>query len=114
MVITPAQLHMHIDALSNAVIFPCVTVIPPGVQGLEVIGMQGIGVNTPNAAAVAAATVGLAMLMHIPNGTIFTMGAKSMTVAAGIFEHVTPVTGSTVRVLGAAPNVHIVVAPETT
>jgi len=36
--------------------------------------MHGWGVKTPNAAVVAAATMGLAMLMHIPNGAIFTMG----------------------------------------
>jgi hypothetical protein len=36
--------------------------------------MQGIGVSTPNAAAVAAATAGLAGDIHIPNGMMFVMG----------------------------------------
>ena len=36
--------------------------------------MDGCGVSTPNAADVAAATRGLAMLMHMPNGTMFSTG----------------------------------------
>ena len=36
--------------------------------------MQGIGVSTPRAAAVAAATVGFAIELHIPNGMMFTIG----------------------------------------
>ena len=35
--------------------------LPPGIQGAEMTGTQGIGVNTPQAAAVAEATVGLAI-----------------------------------------------------
>jgi len=46
----------------------------PGVQGAEVTGIQGIGVNTPIAAAVAAATIGFTGLEHIPKGGIFTSG----------------------------------------
>jgi hypothetical protein len=85
----------------------------PGVHGV-VTGTQGIGVSTPNAAAVAAATVGFARLVHMPNGAMFTIGAKSMIVAAGIFEHDTIDVGSTVKVEGASPNGHINAAPETT
>jgi len=40
--------------------------------------MQGIGVSTPNAAAVAAATVGFAIDMHIPNGMMFIIEMWSM------------------------------------
>jgi hypothetical protein len=36
--------------------------------------MQGMGVRTPMAATVAAATIGFAGDMHMPNGMIFTMG----------------------------------------
>jgi hypothetical protein len=36
--------------------------------------MHGIGVKTPNAAEVAAATAGFAIDMHTPNGMIFTKG----------------------------------------
>jgi hypothetical protein len=89
-------------------------VTAPGVHGEVVAGMHGIGVKTPSAAAVAAATVGFAILMHMPNGAMFTIGAKSMIVAAGIFPALTPVTGKTVNVEGAAPNVQARLAVETT
>lgn len=39
--------------------------------------VQGHGVKTPNAAAVAAATCGFAMDIHIPNGGILTFAAVS-------------------------------------
>lgn len=47
-----------------------VTVGEPGIQGAVVTGMQGIGVKTPNAAAVAEATVGFAGDEHMPKGRI--------------------------------------------
>ena len=74
MLITPAQLHMHFDVLSNIGMPPSSTVGAPGTHGARVAGMQGIGVNTPSAAAVADATVGFANEMHMPNGMMFTMG----------------------------------------
>jgi hypothetical protein len=36
--------------------------------------MQGCGVKTPEAAAVAAATMGLAGLWHRPKGAMFIIG----------------------------------------
>jgi hypothetical protein len=36
--------------------------------------MHGIGVSTPNAAAVAAATAGFVGVMHIPKGWTLTIG----------------------------------------
>jgi hypothetical protein len=36
--------------------------------------MQGIGVKTPSAAAVAAATVGFANDVHMPKGIMLTIG----------------------------------------
>lgn len=74
MLMTPPQLHMHLDTLSSAGLLPISTVGAPTTQGDAVAGTQGIGVNTPSAAAVAAATVGLAGEVHIPNGMIFTSG----------------------------------------
>ncbi|MNG34964.1 hypothetical protein D3C84_1215890 [compost metagenome] len=47
---------------------------PPGIHGVAVAGMHGIGVSTPSAAAVAAATVGLARLVHMPKVLTFTNG----------------------------------------
>lgn len=73
-VITPAHMHISIDVLSNVGMSPNITVGAPGTQGETVAGMQGIGVRTPMAAAVAAATIGFAGDMHMPNGMIFTSG----------------------------------------
>jgi hypothetical protein len=105
---------MHTDDSFNAGRFPTSVVGDPGVQGAVVTGIHGMGVSTPMAAVVAAATVGLAMLLHIPKGMIFTMGAKSMMLAAGKFPTITRLTGSTVSVEGAIPNVHVNSAPEHT
>src|SRR5215467_12011483 len=92
---------------------PIITVADPGVHGV-VTGMQGIGVSTPSAAAVAAATVGLARDMHMANGGIFVIGAKSMIFAAGGPPALVRLTGRTLRTEGAMPKVHIIMAPEVT
>lgn len=73
-VITPAHIHINVDVLSRVGMSPSNTVGAPGTQGETVAGMQGIGVSTPMAAAVAAATIGLAGDMHIPNGMMLTSG----------------------------------------
>lgn len=72
--ITPPQVHISLEVLLSAGMLPNSTVGAPGTQGAGVTGIQGIGVSTPNAAAVAAATVGLAGDVHIPNGRILTIG----------------------------------------
>ena len=87
------------------------TVGEPGVQGDVVAGMHGCGVNTPNAAAVAAATCGFAGLMHMPNEEMFAIGLKSMIVAAGCDITVTRVTGRTVSGDGVVPIAHLIIAP---
>ncbi len=56
---------------------------PPGAHGATIAGMHGIGVNTPQAEAVAEATCGFAIDWHIPKGMMFTIGALSMMVALG-------------------------------
>jgi hypothetical protein len=86
----------------------------PGAQGAGVTGIHGIGVSTPIAADVAAATVGFAMLLHIPNGMMLTMGTLSMMFAAGMLPVIILLTGNTTNVLGARPNEHCRVAPEQT
>jgi hypothetical protein len=83
----------------------------PDIHGEGVTGMHGIGVSTPEAAAVADATAGFAMLLHIPNGMIFTIGMWSIIFAAGWFSVRTRFVGSTTNVLGDRPNEHIIVAP---
>lgn len=90
---------------------PIIIVGEPGIQGAIVVGMHGIGVNTPSAAAVAAATVGLAMLLHMPNGRIFTNGLLSIIFAIGMLLTMVRLTGKTFNVEGARPNEHCNTAP---
>jgi len=102
----PAHVHISLHWLSRVGLPPNNTVGPPGTQGAVVTGMQGIGVKTPNAAAVAAATAGLAGDMHMPNGMTFTMGTWSMMLASGWFPVLTRFTGRTTKLLGAMPMLH--------
>lgn len=111
MEIVPAKAHMHLLVLFSAGILAIVTVGEPGVQGAGVTGVQGIGVKTPKAAAVAAATAGLAGDLHIPKGKILTKGLLSIILAAGLFSASVLFCGRTINELGANPIVHIKVAP---
>lgn len=81
--ITPPNEHTHVLVLVNAGAGPDITVGDPGTHGADVIGVHGIGVNTPNAAAVAAATDGFARLMHIEKDVMLTNGLLSRTFATG-------------------------------
>jgi hypothetical protein len=101
---------MHLDELFNAGKVPTITVGDPGTHGAAVTGMQGIGVSTPRAAAVAAATIGLAIDWHIPNGSILSIGLLSMILAKGMAV-VTLFIGSTIKALGATPKLHFRLAP---
>jgi len=112
--ITPAHVHISLHVSLSAGISPSNTVGAPGVQGAGVTGTQGIGVNTPIAAAVADATAGLAKLVHIPNGMMFTNGLLSMTLAAAMLPVIILLRGNTTKVLGASPKLHCSVAPEHT
>jgi len=76
-----------------------------------VIGTQGIGVSTPRAAAVAAATVGLDIEVHAPNGAMLAIGAKHELFAEGTAGVSIWPLGITTRLAGATPKVHISVAP---
>jgi hypothetical protein len=69
-----------------------------------------MGVRTPNAAVVAEATVGFDGEEHMPNGGMFTIGALSMIVAAGVPVNVRLV-GKTMRLEGATPKLHAIIAP---
>jgi len=113
MLTTPPQLHMQVEVLFSAGMLPIMQVAEPGVQGDVVTGMQGMGVSTPRAAAVAEATVGLAMDIHMPKVGMFVMGMKSMMLAAGAPQFVRLV-GRTIRDEGAMPKVHIMAAPAVT
>ena len=70
----PPKAQKHCDVLLIIGKFPIITVGFPGVHGAGITGIQGIGVRTPKAAAVAVATVGFANDEHIPKGKIFTIG----------------------------------------
>jgi hypothetical protein len=109
--ITPPQLHMHLETLSSAGMFAISTVGAPGTHGVLVAGTQGMGVSTPNAAAVAAATAGLASELQTPKGVMFTMGTWSMMLAAGGPSHITLFLGRTTSGAGAAPKLQVIIAP---
>jgi hypothetical protein len=107
---TPPHKQFNVDTLSSAGALHNMTVIAPGTQGAGVAGTHGIGVGTPIAAAVAAATIGLEGDWHIPKGGMFIMGTWSMMLAAIILLVIT-VLGVGIKVLGAMPNVHFIMAP---
>jgi hypothetical protein len=65
---------MHLQVMFKAGTLPIMTVAEPGTHGAVVTGMHGMGVSTPIAAEVAAATMGLARDMHIANGGMFAIG----------------------------------------
>ena len=94
---------------------PCtITCILPGIHGAVMAGMQGIGVSTPMAAEVAAATVGLAIEEHMPKGMMLTIGVKSMMLPRCMLlkKHVRD--GLTMSDDGAIPKVQVIRAPVTT
>lgn len=109
MLIQPPQQHMSLLSLLSAGMLPINTVGLPAAQGATVMGMHGMGVSTPKAAAVADATMGLAMLLQTPNGGMLSIGTWSMMLAAGMLTS-TLLTGSTCKVEGAAPKVQLSMA----
>lgn len=101
------------EVLFKAGMLPNKTVGEPGIHGAGVAGMQGTGVGTPAAAAVAATKAGLVGDIHIPKGMILTMGLLSMILAAGWLPVITRFCGSTTSVLipGGTANMHFSTAP---
>lgn len=100
--------------LSNAGMPLINTVGAPAFHGVVTTGRQGCGVSTPIAAEVAAATIGLLGVMHMPNGMMFFIGMKSMMFAAGCVPDSTRFSGVTIKVEGAAPKMQAKVARLTT
>src|SRR5258707_11337523 len=107
----PPQLHISFELLFSAGILPIITVGDPGAQGAAVTGTHGMGVSTPSAAAVAAATIGFDGELHIPNGGIFAIGMLTIIVAAGGPPPMVAFVGSTTRLLRATPKLHCLIAP---
>lgn len=111
--ITPPHAQVSFEEFCRAGIDPISTVGEPGAHGAGVTGMHGIGVSAPRAAAVAAATIGLAIELHCPKGMMLTIGAQSMMLAVGA-PHITRFAGSTCNADGATPKLHCSVVPEVT
>ena len=107
---TPPHIQFKVQELFRVGIFASITVALPGTHGATVTGIQGIGVNTPRAAVVAA-TVGFAKDEHMANGMIFIMGILSIILAAGILLVIVLFFGNTTKEEGAAPNEQDIIAP---
>jgi hypothetical protein len=97
----------------SAGMFATVTLEHPGSHGAGTTGRQGRGVKAPNAAAVAEATIGLFIELHIPKGAILTIGLLSIIVAIGV-DVSTRFMGKTVKTLGALPKLQLNAAPAQT
>jgi hypothetical protein len=76
-VIRPPHMHSAVQPVWRAGWPFTITLVAPGVHGELVAGTHGAGVNTPLAAAVAAATAGLDGVEHIPNVGMLTVGANA-------------------------------------
>jgi hypothetical protein len=84
-----------------------------GIQGPAGTGIQGAGVGTPKAAAVRAITMGLASLVHMPNGIIFRKGTISVMVPMGGLLNMRGM-GKKFKAEGVMPKEHMAMAPVTT
>src|SRR3954454_5254722 len=114
MLIEPPYAHEQVPP-DPSMACPPTRVLDTGLfHGPTGIGRHGIGVSTPSAAAVAAITIGLAGLWHIPNGNRFRKGTLSVTTATGRASTITWVTGRTTSTDGAVPIAHSRTAPATT
>jgi hypothetical protein len=108
----PPQAQLQVEPAVNAGFPPTSVLTAPGFHGV-VTGTHGMGVNTPSAAAVAVATVGLDRLVHMPKGGTFTSGTESMMLAAGRPSIMTRDVGSGASDDGANPKLHWINAPST-
>ncbi len=84
----------------------------PGNQGPAIAGTHGIGVRTPIAAAVALATKGLAIEVHIPHVGTFKMGFESEIFPPGL-ELTRGLIESIFMGVGVVPKEHVIIAPVT-
>jgi hypothetical protein len=110
-VIVPPQVHISVEESFSAGAVLIITVDAPGAHGAGVKGTQGMGVSTPIAAAVAAATCGFDGLWHIPKGMMFFIGMLSKMFAAGTGLEFTSFSGVTTSELGDMPMEHFNIAP---
>jgi hypothetical protein len=110
---SPAYEQFNIQLASSIGMPPKKTEADPGLHGPAGAGMHGMGVRTPRAAAVAAATAGFARLIQTPKEGTFSIGMISVILPACMGP---PTTGGgrKVNVPGAAPIVHTAIAPVVT
>jgi hypothetical protein len=109
MLMTPPKAHINLQVLFKAG-FPRIKIVgDPGTQGAGIVGVQGCGFKTPQGGmlAVAEATAGFAILVHMANGIMFIKGMLSMIVAAGSLEALTILVGKIVKGVGAVPKLHM-------
>ena len=95
--IMPNHEHMVLLSSVKAGMLAIKTSVLPGVQGIVGIGRQGWGFKTPWLAVVAAAVSGLVSVVQLPKGGIFTIGLKSIILAAGWFSSRIRLSGKTVN-----------------
>ena len=112
--ITPPYAHIHTSPWWSTGIISDVILGFVEIHGDDSTGRQGIGVSAPRAAAVAVATAGFVIVVHIPKGLMFNKGTKSLIVATGKSETNTEFLGKTHSTDGAIPNEHFKQAPQTT
>ena len=107
MEIEPAYAHMPLQSEARQGLPPMRTLGLVGIHAPAGCGIQVCGVRTPRAAAVAAATWGLASDVHSPKGPTFTSAEKSEMVPQGLPPAKTLALVVTLRGAGAVPMVHM-------
>jgi hypothetical protein len=100
-------MHIVIVSAVSVGISPIITFGAVGIHGATVMGIQGAGAPT----IFAAMTIGFVGALQIAKGTTLTIGANAIMFAAGRQSVSVIEMGSTINVEGAAPKVHIVIAP---
>lgn len=111
--IMPPQMQVRQAVSFSAGNIAVGTVGAPVTQGAGVFGTQGIGVSAPMAADVAEAVAGKAREEHTPKGGMFIKGLWSMMLPASMYPDFT-IFGVAMKLEGAAPMVHFMIAPVTT
>jgi hypothetical protein len=107
-VIVPPHPHEQVEESSSAASPSTVTLDEPGVQGLS-SGWHGCGVSTPLALAVALATVGLDIDVHIPKDATFAAPTSSIVPTATWLAETSGLDA--LNVAGVVPNEHCRLAP---
>lgn len=113
MEMVPAYAHCNVEPCIRQGVEHTVICGATGVHVPTVTGVQGCGVSTPIAAAVADATAGLAIELHNPIGVILAPAAQSFIVAVGLPPVSTFVAEVAFKVPGDIPQVQTMVAPVT-